>query len=142
MTILLLAGSPASPSRSARLLHYTGQRLALLGHRTHQLQVRDLPTPLRYARERERTGLKGVNRIRSPGWFLSGAVRGVGVVVGDLAGMTIKVTICSRMWHGKQELDEFFGRSFLRLGYFRILECAMRRGHARFTDARPACFQC
>ena len=43
MTILLLAGSPSSPSRSTRLLHYTGEQLALLGHRTHQLQVRDLP---------------------------------------------------------------------------------------------------
>ena len=43
MTILLLAGSPSSPSRSTRLLHYTGERLALLGHRMHQLQVRDLP---------------------------------------------------------------------------------------------------
>ena len=43
MTILLLAGSPSAPSRSARLLHYTGERLALLGHRTRHLQVRDLP---------------------------------------------------------------------------------------------------
>jgi FMN reductase len=43
MTILLLAGSPSSPSRSTRLLHYTGEQLALLGHRTHGLQVRDLP---------------------------------------------------------------------------------------------------
>jgi FMN reductase len=43
MTILLLAGSPSSPSRSTRLLQYTGEQLALLGHRTHQLQVRDLP---------------------------------------------------------------------------------------------------
>jgi FMN reductase len=43
MTILLLAGSPSSPSRSTRLLHYTGDRLALLGHRIDRLQVRDLP---------------------------------------------------------------------------------------------------
>jgi FMN reductase len=43
MTILLLAGSPSAPSRSTRLLHYTGERLALLGHRTFQLKVRDLP---------------------------------------------------------------------------------------------------
>ncbi|MET0962265.1 MAG: NADPH-dependent FMN reductase [Noviherbaspirillum sp.] len=43
MTILLLAGSPSTPSRSTRLLHYTGERLALLGHRYHRLQVRDLP---------------------------------------------------------------------------------------------------
>ena len=43
MTILLLAGSPSAPSRSTRLLHYTGERLALLGHRHQKLQVRDLP---------------------------------------------------------------------------------------------------
>lgn len=43
MNILLLAGSPSSPSRSTRLLHYSGERLALLGYRTHELQVRDLP---------------------------------------------------------------------------------------------------
>lgn len=43
MTILLLAGSPSSPSRSTRLLHYAGERLALRGHRAHSLQVRDLP---------------------------------------------------------------------------------------------------
>lgn len=43
MTILLLAGSPSTPSRSGRLLHYTGQRLALLGHASRRLQVRDLP---------------------------------------------------------------------------------------------------
>ncbi len=43
MTILLLAGSPSAPSRSTRLLHYTGDRLARLGHSTDRLQVRDLP---------------------------------------------------------------------------------------------------
>ena len=43
MNILLLAGSPSSPTRSTRLLHYSGERLALLGYRTHELQVRDLP---------------------------------------------------------------------------------------------------
>lgn len=43
MTILLLAGSPSTPSHSTRLLHYTGERLALLGHRHQKLQVRDLP---------------------------------------------------------------------------------------------------
>jgi FMN reductase len=43
MTILLLAGSPSTPSRSGRLLHYAGQRLALLGHASRRLQVRDLP---------------------------------------------------------------------------------------------------
>ena len=43
MTILLLAGSPSAPSRSTRLLHYAGERLALLGHRTDHLKVRDLP---------------------------------------------------------------------------------------------------
>jgi FMN reductase len=43
MTILLIGGSPSAPSRSTRLLHYAGDRLALLGHRTQRLQVRDLP---------------------------------------------------------------------------------------------------
>ena len=43
MTILLLAGSPSTPSRSGRLLHHAGQRLALLGHASRKLQVRDLP---------------------------------------------------------------------------------------------------
>ena len=43
MTILLLAGSPSAPSRSTRLLHYTGDRLAQLGHRHQKLQVRELP---------------------------------------------------------------------------------------------------
>jgi FMN reductase len=43
MTILLLAGSPSTPSRSTRLLHYAGEKLALLGHRYQRLQVRDLP---------------------------------------------------------------------------------------------------
>ncbi|WP_211452749.1 NADPH-dependent FMN reductase [Collimonas antrihumi] len=43
MTILLLAGSPSAPSRSTRLLHYTGKKLALSGHRYSKLDVRDLP---------------------------------------------------------------------------------------------------
>ena len=43
MTILLLAGSPSAPSRSTRLLHYVGEQLAVLGHRSTQLEVRDLP---------------------------------------------------------------------------------------------------
>lgn len=43
MNILLLAGSPSTPSRSTRLLHYVGERLALLGHRYVKLHVRDLP---------------------------------------------------------------------------------------------------
>ena len=29
MAILLLAGSPSTPSRSTRLLHYAGEKLAL-----------------------------------------------------------------------------------------------------------------
>jgi len=33
MTILLLAGSPSAPSRSTRLLHHVGDKLAHLGHR-------------------------------------------------------------------------------------------------------------
>lgn len=43
MNILLLAGSPSAPSRSTRLLHHVGERLALLGHRYAKLHVRDLP---------------------------------------------------------------------------------------------------
>ncbi len=43
MNILLLAGSPAIPSRSTRLLHHAGEALALLGHRSIKLHVRDLP---------------------------------------------------------------------------------------------------
>lgn len=43
MTILLLAGSPSIPSRSTRLLHHVGDRLALLGHRYSKLHVLDLP---------------------------------------------------------------------------------------------------
>jgi FMN reductase len=43
MTILLLAGSPSAPSRSTRLLHHVGDKLAQLGHRHARLEVRDLP---------------------------------------------------------------------------------------------------
>ncbi|TFW09353.1 NADPH-dependent FMN reductase [Oxalobacteraceae bacterium OM1] len=43
MSILLLAGSPSSPSRSTRLLHHVGERLAELGNRTVRIQVTDLP---------------------------------------------------------------------------------------------------
>lgn len=43
MSILLIAGSPSAPSRSSRLLQYTSEQLALLGHQTDILQVRDLP---------------------------------------------------------------------------------------------------
>ncbi|BEV14742.1 NADPH-dependent FMN reductase [Herbaspirillum sp. DW155] len=43
MTILLLAGSPSAPSRSTRLLHHVGDKLARLGHRYARLDVRDLP---------------------------------------------------------------------------------------------------
>lgn len=43
MTILLLAGSPSAPSRSTRLLHHVGDKLAQLGHRHARLDVRDLP---------------------------------------------------------------------------------------------------
>ncbi|RCS58157.1 NADPH-dependent FMN reductase [Parvibium lacunae] len=50
MTILLIAGSPTSPSRSARLLSYVGDRLSELGHQLDQLNVRDLPSqPLLHA---------------------------------------------------------------------------------------------
>jgi FMN reductase len=43
MTILLLAGSPSTSSRSTRLLHHIGEKLALLGHRSTKLHVQDLP---------------------------------------------------------------------------------------------------
>jgi len=44
MSVLLLAGSPSIPSRSTRLLHYIGERLATLGHRSSKLHVLDLPS--------------------------------------------------------------------------------------------------
>ena len=43
MSILLLGGSPATPSSTGRLLDHVGDKLALLGHRHNKLQVRDLP---------------------------------------------------------------------------------------------------
>jgi len=43
MSVLLLAGSPSIPSRSTRLLHYVGDRLAALGHHSSKLHVLDLP---------------------------------------------------------------------------------------------------
>jgi FMN reductase len=43
MNILLLAGSPSSPSRSTRLLQYVADRLHLQGHATNKLHVLDLP---------------------------------------------------------------------------------------------------
>lgn len=43
MSILLLSGSPAASSSGARLLQHVGDKLALHGHRTSRLQVRDLP---------------------------------------------------------------------------------------------------
>jgi FMN reductase len=43
MNIVLLAGSPSAQSRSTRLLHHIGERLALLGLDPSVLQVRDLP---------------------------------------------------------------------------------------------------
>jgi FMN reductase len=43
MNILLLAGSPSTPSRSTHLLRHAGELLALRGHRIDLLQVRDLP---------------------------------------------------------------------------------------------------
>lgn len=43
MTILLLSGSPSLPSRSARLVHYVGERLSALGLQTSSVQIRDLP---------------------------------------------------------------------------------------------------
>lgn len=43
MRILLLSGSPSSPSRSARLLNHVGTKLNEQGQRTSSLHVRDLP---------------------------------------------------------------------------------------------------
>lgn len=43
MTILLIGGSPATPSSSSRLLHHVGDAMALRGHRITKLQVRELP---------------------------------------------------------------------------------------------------
>lgn len=43
MTILLLAGSPSATSRSTRLLHHIGDKLASLGHSNTRLHVQDLP---------------------------------------------------------------------------------------------------
>ncbi len=43
MEIVLLAGSPAIPSGSTRLLHHVGEALATLGHHCIKLHVRDLP---------------------------------------------------------------------------------------------------
>ncbi len=43
MSILLLGGSPSLSSSSSRLLLHIGDKLALHGHRTSKLQVRDLP---------------------------------------------------------------------------------------------------
>ncbi|UGQ49020.1 NADPH-dependent FMN reductase [Massilia endophytica] len=43
MSILLLGGSPATPSSSGRLLQHIGDRLAAHGHRTSSLRVRELP---------------------------------------------------------------------------------------------------
>ncbi|MEC5160518.1 FMN reductase [Janthinobacterium sp. CG_23.3] len=43
MNILLLSGSPQIPSSSSRLLLHVGEQMALHGHRTSKLHVRDLP---------------------------------------------------------------------------------------------------
>ena len=43
MSILLLSGSPSTPSRSGRLLHHIGERLNERGERTVSIHVRDLP---------------------------------------------------------------------------------------------------
>lgn len=43
MTILLLSGSPSTPSRSSRLLHFIGDKLSELGHHVIHISLRDLP---------------------------------------------------------------------------------------------------
>lgn len=50
MTVLLIAGSPTSPSRSSALLEAVGQRLEGRGARIERIAVRDLPAqPLLHA---------------------------------------------------------------------------------------------
>ena len=50
MTVLLIAGSPTSPSRSSALLDAVGQRLEGRGARIERIAVRDLPAqPLLHA---------------------------------------------------------------------------------------------
>ena len=44
-SVLLVAGSPSTPSRSSALLEAVGTRLALRGVRVERLAVRDLPAP-------------------------------------------------------------------------------------------------
>ncbi|WP_428718204.1 NADPH-dependent FMN reductase [Undibacterium curvum] len=43
MSVLLLSGSPVTPSRSARLLDYVGERLNAYGQRTVSVPIRELP---------------------------------------------------------------------------------------------------
>lgn len=43
MSVLLIGGSPAPQSSTARLLHHLGERLASQGHQCARLHVRDLP---------------------------------------------------------------------------------------------------
>ena len=43
MTILLLSGSPTTPSRSNQLLNFVDHRLKLLGYETAELQIKELP---------------------------------------------------------------------------------------------------
>src|SRR5688500_9092712 len=44
MSILLIAGSPGTPSRSARLLEFIGSELTKKGHEIDRVYVRGLPT--------------------------------------------------------------------------------------------------
>ncbi|MYM87211.1 NADPH-dependent FMN reductase [Rugamonas sp. FT82W] len=43
MSVLLIGGSPASPSSTGHLLDHVGQKLSIQGHWRSTLQVRDLP---------------------------------------------------------------------------------------------------
>ncbi|WP_040787655.1 NADPH-dependent FMN reductase [Massilia niastensis] len=45
MSIVLLGGSPSPQSSCSRLLLHIGEKLALHGHRTARLEVRELPGP-------------------------------------------------------------------------------------------------
>jgi FMN reductase len=64
MSIVLLSGSPSSPSRSARLLDLVGRRLNDRGHDTELLTLRDLPAqPLLRADTHDRVIAEAVDKV-------------------------------------------------------------------------------
>lgn len=60
MTVLLIAGSPTSRSRSAALLHSVGQRLQFRGAQVRELLVRDLPAQALLLADVHHPALQGV----------------------------------------------------------------------------------